>query len=105
MNYLILFVARADSEALVNDMPDKIVTNPVKAIRLKCLDCCCGSFTEVEQCTAQRCPLFPFRFGKNPYRTKREMSDEQKEALRRRLKDITEKRYGSADESATDDAD
>ena len=35
-----------------------------KAIRLKCLDCCCGSPGEVRNCTATKCPLFPYRMGK-----------------------------------------
>ena len=46
----------------------KVQTSPVKVIREKCLDCCCGSWYEVEQCTAVRCPLHPWRMGKNPYR-------------------------------------
>ena len=37
-----------------------------KAIRLKCLDCCCGSAQEVRLCTCDLCPLFPYRFGHNP---------------------------------------
>lgn len=39
---------------------------PVKAIRAKCLDCCCGSFIEVKMCTCVNCSLYPFRLGKNP---------------------------------------
>ena len=60
-------------------------TNPVKAIREKCLDCCGGSYLEVEKCTVESCPLFPFRFGKNPFRQKREMTEEQRNAIRDRL--------------------
>lgn len=41
-------------------------TTPMRAIRLKCLDCCCGSFAEVRQCTATKCPLHPYRYGKRP---------------------------------------
>lgn len=52
-------------------MEHKIITNPVKAIRAKCLDCCCGSPYEVERCTVERCALYPFRMGKNPYRPER----------------------------------
>lgn len=47
---------------------EKKRTSPLKAIRLKCLDCCCGSNHEVKLCTAENCPLHPFRFGKNPNR-------------------------------------
>lgn len=41
---------------------------PMKAIRAKCLDCCCGSAHEVKLCPCQDCPLWPFRFGTNPNR-------------------------------------
>ena len=63
----------------------KEITNPVKAIRAKCLDCCCGSRSEVELCTCDSCPLYPFRFGKNPYRSVRKLSDEQRMELAGRL--------------------
>lgn len=62
----------------------KDITSPLKAIRAKCLDCCCDQTTEVKLCPASTCPLHPFRFGKNPFR-KRELTDEQREALCRRL--------------------
>ena len=65
-------------------------TSPLKAIREKCLDCCYGSSTEVKECTAERCPLFPYRFGKNPFRQKREMTEEEKDALRERMKKARE---------------
>lgn len=41
---------------------------PLKAIRLKCLDCCCSSELEVRDCTAINCPLHIFRMGHNPNR-------------------------------------
>lgn len=56
-----------------------------KVIRLKCLDCCCGSAHEVKLCPAENCPLHPFRFGSDPYRTKRKLSPEQRDALKSRL--------------------
>lgn len=62
------------------------ITNPVKAIRAKCLDCCGGSSDEVKQCPCESCALHPFRLGKNPYRAKREYSEEEKAALTARLK-------------------
>ena len=34
-----------------------------KAIRLKCLDCCCGSAYEVRLCPVRKCPLWRFRLG------------------------------------------
>lgn len=60
-------------------------TNPVKAIRAKCLDCCCAQANEVKLCPVENCPLWPFRFGKNPYRT-RNLTPEQREAAAERLK-------------------
>ena len=41
---------------------------PMKAIRAKCLDCCCGQVNEVRRCPVNACALHPFRFGKNPNR-------------------------------------
>lgn len=41
---------------------------PMKAIRAKCLDCCCGQANEVRLCTATQCPLYDFRDGHNPNR-------------------------------------
>ena len=35
-----------------------------KAIRLKCLDCCCGQFAEVRMCPATECPLWRYRMGR-----------------------------------------
>lgn len=41
---------------------------PVKAIRLKCLDCSGFQAAEVRQCPVTDCPLYPYRMGKNPSR-------------------------------------
>lgn len=45
---------------------DFCVKTPIKAIRAKCLDCCCGSYEEVKLCPCQKCPLFPYRLGHRP---------------------------------------
>ena len=71
-----------------------MTTNPVKAIREKCLDCCAGQIAEVKVCPSESCALHPFRFGKNPYRTKREMSEEQRAAAAERLREAREKKNG-----------
>lgn len=42
--------------------------SPLRALRLKCLDCCNDSAQEVRLCTAVDCPCWPFRMGKNPWR-------------------------------------
>lgn len=38
----------------------------MRAIRAKCLDCCCFSAKEVALCPALDCPLHLFRMGKRP---------------------------------------
>lgn len=40
----------------------------LSAIRTFCLECVGWGYYEVEKCTSPLCPLFPFRFGKNPSR-------------------------------------
>ena len=47
---------------------EKKKLSPLKAIRLKCLDCMCGNAAEVRRCPCEDCTLYPFRFGKNPNR-------------------------------------
>lgn len=59
-------------------------TNPVKAIRLKCLDCSGGSSEEVKKCYIPECPLYPFWLGKNPFR--KPMSEEQRKRCSERAK-------------------
>lgn len=52
-----------------NNVTDKIKKiSPLKAIRAKCLDCCCKQAREVALCPADDCSLFSFRFGRNPNR-------------------------------------
>ena len=38
----------------------------LKAIRLKCIDCCVGQTNEVRHCTSMTCDLWPFRLGMDP---------------------------------------
>lgn len=44
------------------------VLTPLKAIRAKCIDCCCGQLAEVRACPVLNCPLYPYRDGHNPSR-------------------------------------
>jgi hypothetical protein len=39
----------------------------LKSIKVYCFDCSGQSRKEVELCEMDDCPLFPFRFGKNPH--------------------------------------
>ena len=66
----------------------KTITSPVKAIRAKCKDCMCDQINEIKSCPIEDCPLYPFRFGKNPFAKKREYSDEQKQIMAERLANI-----------------
>lgn len=68
-------------------------TSPIKAIREFCLECCGGSSAAVKNCTAPNCNLYAFRFGKNPY-IKRELTAEQKAAMRDRLSEARAKKDG-----------
>ena len=48
------------------------MTSPFQAIKKKCKDCCGGSGREVTLCPCDDCPLWPFRFGTNPTKRKKE---------------------------------
>ena len=72
-----------DAEA--EDGNAKVMT-PMKAIRAKCLDCCGGQYSEVKMCPCTNCPLHDFRLGKNPNRKPRNLTEEQREALRERAR-------------------
>jgi hypothetical protein len=54
--------------------------SPLRALRLRCLDCCCDQPSEVRKCTAVKCPSWPFRMGVNPWRA--EPSEAKREAAR-----------------------
>ena len=71
--------------------------NPLKAIRQNCIECSGGSKSEADRCHISSCPLHPFRHGKNPYRTVRVMTDEQKLAATLRLQLAREKRTTTED--------
>jgi len=58
-----------------------------KAVKAKCLDCSGGNHSEVTKCTVL-CPLWPFRKGRNPWRPKRVMSEEQRAAAAERFSQI-----------------
>ena len=53
----------------------------LKIIRRKCLDCVCYQAREVELCPTERCALWPYRMGKDPYKTPRQLSEAQKKGL------------------------
>ncbi len=69
--------------------PEGLVA-PLKAIRAKCLDCSAGSSNEAKLCPVLECSLYPYRFGRRPYKTERKAGnidnlrawrEQQKEAI------------------------
>ena len=50
----------------MKDGIEKVELTPVKAIRLRCLDCCCWNQNEVRLCAYKSCALFPYRMGRKP---------------------------------------
>ena len=66
----------------------------LKALRLRCLDCCAGSADEVRKCVAVECPAWPFRLGKSPWKAKRVLTDAQMAALRLRARSLTVREHG-----------
>lgn len=42
------------------------VKTPLKAIRAKCIDCCCGQLQDIRECVIKKCPLWAYRMGRRP---------------------------------------
>ena len=42
------------------------IARPLRAIRLKCLDCACGQESQIRDCPITACPLWPYRMGRYP---------------------------------------
>ena len=79
------------------------ITNPVKAIRAFCMECSNGQTSEVKACPVYKCPLYPFRLGKNPYRQRREMSEEEKQVLADRLREARKSIASSVEKAEVSD--
>lgn len=58
----------------------KLLT-PLRAIRVKCLDCSGGSSHEVQACTVVACALYPYRFGKRPATVAKHQTTKRKNLL------------------------
>ena len=41
--------------------------SPLQAIHRHCAECCNGQAAQIRYCPVHECPLFPFRFGTNPF--------------------------------------
>lgn len=64
--------------------------SPIKAIRQKCLECSNWSVTGIQMCPVKACALYEFRFGKDPGRKKRVLSDEQRKIVVERFRKARE---------------
>lgn len=83
-------VTTAQLEA-AGHFPDKLTT----IIRNHCTDCCAGQLSEVRHCTVTNCSLWPYRMGTNPFR-KQNLSEEQREAKRLKMVEVSKKRKAAA---------
>lgn len=63
------------------------------AIRAMCVQCV-GTVHEVRKCECSACPIWIFRFGSDPWREAREMTEEQRQAGADRLRKARESRFG-----------
>lgn len=70
----------------VAGIEQKEAKTPMRAIRLKCLDCSTGSAHEVSLCEVDDCPLWKYRMGKNP--NARKPTEKEREASKKRMKKI-----------------
>jgi len=57
---------------------------PLRAMRLKCLDCCGFVEMEVEKCPSTNCPLYPYRKGRVKKIRARPLSYIRVQALKQR---------------------
>lgn len=60
----IVFPNHGDPDKPLPDFRKDAPLSPRKAMRNKCLDCCCGRANEVKQCHLHDCTLWPFRMGR-----------------------------------------
>ena len=71
----------------------EVIKSILRAVRKKCLDCCCYQENEVKLCPSTNCTLFPFRLGRNPHNKKKSsMTTEQKEVASNRLRSYWNKK-------------
>lgn len=79
----------------------KPITSPAKAIRQKCLDCVYDDANEVKLCPTTTCPLYPFRFGTNPF-NKKTLTDKQRAEMSERAKKLRRTRQDVVKEDGND---
>lgn len=64
--------------------------NRAKAIKAFCRDCAGETLGEVYLCHSFACPLYPYRFGTDPFHS-REMSEEARRRASENMKKLREK--------------
>lgn len=98
------FMEDVDDEDMEEISSDSKILTPIKAIRAKCMDCCCYQRNEVAACPCTNCPLWPYRFGKRPViegqeKKKKNLTDEQRAKLSEKMKKMQEARKKKREES------
>ena len=69
----------------MNRYQPKKCKSPAKAIRQFCVECMGGrgsgqNYTKlIEECVSTNCPLYDFRFGKNPYHIQNLTAEQRKQ--------------------------
>lgn len=71
----------------------------LKTIHQKCMDCSAYQPKEIELCPSDDCPLYPFRMGKDPFKTARPLSEAQKAALTAGRKPFEKKKTQKAEDN------
>lgn len=79
---------RTQTKCLISGVETDQPQTQGEAVRLFCRDCSGGDVGSILTCVSKnRCALWPFRFGKNPFsRKSANMSTTQKQTLVERLK-------------------
>lgn len=91
-----------DKTEITRGNPELLDLTPIRAIRAYCLDCACGSISEVRDCVKDGkrsilCPLYKYRLGHNPNRKAREYTEEERQAIAERLAKYRKNRENSFD--------
>ena len=66
-----------------------MTNTPLKAIKIKCIDCCGDDHPR--KCVCTNCALYPFRLGKNTLLPKRTISDSHRAVLKKNMQKRWEK--------------
>lgn len=69
----------------------KEIASPLKSIRAFCLGCVGNVPSEVKLCPSMKCPLYPYRFGKDVRQTGRKRSPAQIEAFNKMMEEKRKK--------------